>query len=122
MTLHGTLDDIFKDAPVNTTEPVVSEENSELARVAAELQNCQSQLSQLIELVQGDREQAPAADGTRSSRQMSPDPRARAPRKASSEGESDAESAKKVRPKKRRAKSGSAAPDGVAPTLRLHVT
>jgi len=57
MTFHGTLDDIFKDAPA-TKPDVVSEEKSELARVAEELQNCQSQLSQLIEHVHGGRDQA----------------------------------------------------------------
>ena len=61
MELHGTLDDIFKDAPRHAPlEPVVSEvqadEKSELARVTAELQECKSQLAQAIGLVQVGRE------------------------------------------------------------------
>lgn len=63
MTFHGTLDDIFKDAPRATKPDVVSEEKSELARIADELQNCQSQLSQLIEHVHGGRDQASAGNG-----------------------------------------------------------
>jgi len=141
MQLHGTLDDIFKDAPkIEEDERAEdhAEEMSELAGVAANVRQCQSQLSQLIRL-QGGREQAPAANGTHAS---SPDRRAREdhPRrsssgKAPSEGESDGEGAgKKVKPKKRRPRSivappggvgppgGVAPPDGVEPTWRLHVT
>ncbi len=141
MQLHGTLDDIFKDAPkIEEDERAEdhAEEMSELAKVAADVRQCQSQLSQLIRL-QGGREQAPAANGTHAS---SPDRRAREDQarrsssgRAPSEGESDGEGAgKKVKPKKRRPRSivappggvgppgDVAPPDGVEPTWRLHVT
>ena len=78
MELHGTLDDIFKDAPPSAPpkreDSEEAEEKSELARLADEVRQCQSQLSfcesglsQLIGLVQGSRgqalaEEAPAAN------------------------------------------------------------
>ena len=100
MTFHGTLDDIFKDAPA-TKPDVVSEEKSELARVAEELQKCQSQLSQLIEHVHGGRDQvtSPGITGNGMG----------GPGKAPTEGEIDDApshlSAEKAKLKKRRAKS-----------------
>ena len=95
IAFHGTLDDIFKDAPA-TKPDVVSEEKSELARVADELQNCQSQLSQLIEHVHGGRDQASARNGM--------DGPGKAPTECEIDDAPSHLSAEKAKPKKRRAK------------------